>query len=1024
MKKLLVMLLIWGFWSLDCHAQEIDKMQMEFDTLYKENVFNDRIIFLGKELIQKSAKTTAKDSTQWGLHCIKLGLVYANLGSMDTAKLFIQKPINSLKEGNQSHINAVNYLGRLYLEESNYATADSFLLKSIDLQIKYFGKNNDTYFDFLYTIGQSKGWQDKYREAEVFYESGIREWYEFNRVENNKISNFFARLGFIKLYFGQISQSEKTLRKSVEIGEKTNEGRLPYSPYFQLSQFLFNQGKVYEALELMDKLADDLELFNEDKIMKYAHIMHMKGDIYAELLQYDDAIEYYQKYQMNPQTKRYSRESTTIDVNIKLANLMIEKGDYTLGEKLLMSVKDSIALFEYEKNINNSFLNESLGKYYAKIGNHTVAISHFEKAISIYDELFGKSDSLNMSRMTSKIGIARSLLKTKKLQKCMSELQFAMSILEKNNVNDLSTRNAYLCNAVAQINNNQTNEALVTLSKHNDLLTKSMNNDLFILTEHQRLQRVKENQETSNFLLSFLAKESQHQRKLAELALNFQLFSKSLLLSAAQKIRQNIQSDATLAPIFANYNDTRERLAWCYTQPKSEIETQKINIGNLEFQADSLEKIIALQSTTFADANLNNPFKWTDVRDRLKTGEAALEIVRYHEVKIEITDAIRYAIFVITPEMKEQPNVIFLPNGEEIETILTEKYLTECANREGKGNTQSIYSQIWKPLEPILKNITRVYVSSDGAFHKINLGALRKADGSFLADNVEIRPVFSLKDITTASGEQMTKATGVSVLVGNPNFSLSTSIAGTSRSLNETDSVTTVSVLDAMPIILRNLDESRGLSLNPLPGSQKEVEEINVLLQKSGLKTTLFTQENATETAIKAIKKPKIMHLATHGYFLANSRNGTAGLSRGVVERNPMLRSMLFFASAQATLDNKNNSKSEGDDGILTAYEAQNMDLEGTELVVLSACQTAQGKLQNGEGVYGLQRALRIAGAKNIILSLWDVDDAVGRIFMKTFYEKWLGGMSKSDAFRDAQLDIKKTNPQPFYWAGFILVGE
>jgi CHAT domain-containing protein len=1031
MKKFLILLLIWGFSSLDTFAQEIAKMQVEFDSLYKNNLYTAHLVGVGKQIIEKSPLKTQKDSIAWGKLCNKIGTIYYNLGTADTAKLFLQKTIFTLNQSNPSHIEAINYLGRFYLDESNFEIADSFLLQSLDLQLKYFGKNNDTYFKYLYTIGQSKGWQDKYREAEVIYESGIKDWYGFNRVENNQICDFFARLGFIKLYFGQISQSEKILRKSVTIGEKSPDGRLPYSPYFQLSQFLLNQGKVEEALEYMDKLAVDLELYHEDKIMKYAHIMHMKGDMYAELLQYDDAIEYYKKYQTNPQTKRYSRESTTIDVNIKLANMMIEKGDFILGEQLLMSVKDSIALFEYEKTINNSFLNESLGKYYAKIGNHSAAITHFDNAISIYDELFGKSDSLNMSRMTSKIGIANSLLKTGNIKKCNTELQFVMAILEQNKVNDNATRNAYLFDAIAQINNKKPKEALATLTKHHELLTNSINNDLFLLTDHQRLQRVSENLETSNLLLSFLAKDGKNQDKLAELSLNFQLFSKSLLLSAAQNIRQNIQSDPKLAPIFTNYTEIRERLAWCYTQPKSELETQKINISQLEFQADSLEKIIARQSTTFAANNLNKSFNWTGVRDRLHTGEAALEIVRYHEVNIETTDSIRYAIFVITPEMRTKPEVVFLPQGERIEEVLTEKYLTECANREGKGNTQSIYGQLWKPLEPFLKNITRVYVSADGAFHKINLGALKKTDGSFLADNIEIKPVFSLKDFstvdggrTTADGGRTTADGGISVLVGNPMFSLSAGIAGVSRSVVDSDSVCNVSVLDAMPIMLRNLDESRGLSLNPLPGSQKEVEEINALLQKNGLKTTLLTQENATETALKAIKKPKIMHLATHGYFLANSRNGTAGLSRGVVERNPMLRSMLFFAGAQATLDKKNNQNSEGDDGILTAYEAQNMDLEGTELVVLSACQTAQGKLQNGEGVYGLQRALRIAGAQNIILSLWDVDDAVGSIFMKTFYEKWLGGMSKSDAFRFAQLEVKKSNPQPFYWAGFVLVGE
>jgi CHAT domain-containing protein len=1024
MKKFLILLLIWGFWYYDAQSQEIDKMQIEFDSLYKINQTNPNIIVLGKKLLSKQPFITHADSTAWGNNSMKIGLVYYNSGQVDSANFYVNKPIHALKQNNPAHFNSIFALGLFQLETSNFVLADSLMLKAINFQVQYLGKNNDKYFEILYMIGQSKGWQDKYRIAEEIYERGIKEWYDLNRSENSDLGDFFARLGFIKLYFGQISDAERILRKSVAIGEKNSKEGLPYSPYFQLSQFLLSQGKLEESLEYINKLSEDVIRLKQDKILKYAHLMHMKGDIYTELLQYDEAIEYYKKYNSNPQIKKYSRESTSIDVNIKLANSYIEKGENKEGELLLMSVKDSIAAFGYEKSINNAFLNESLGKYNAKIGNHVAAISNFEKSLDIYDDLFGKSDSLNLSRMTSKIGIAQSLLKTGKIQKGRDELEFVMSILNKNKVNNISTREAYLLNANAQFYNKQPKEAFNSFEKHNELLAKSINNDLFLLTDHQRQQRVNENTKTSDYLLSFLAKNGQNQAKKAELALNFQLFSKSLLLTAAQNIRQNIQSDATLAPVFANYTDTRERLAWCYTQPKSELESQKINIGKLEFQADSLETIIARQSTAFASANLSKPFKWTEVRDRLQTGEAALEIVRYHEVTIENSDSIRYAIFIITPEMKTKPEVVFLPQGERIEDVLTEKYLTECANREGKGNTQSIYGQIWKPLEPFLKNVTRVYVSADGAFHKINLGALRLADGTYLADKLEIKPVFSLRESSTLHREPSAVNREPSIFVGNPKFSLSSAIVSNSRSVVETDSVADNSVLDPLPIMLRNLDESRGLTLAPLPGSQKEVEEITALLQKNGLQFNLLTQENATESALKAVKKPKIMHLATHGYFLANSRNGTAGLSRGVVERNPMLRSMLFFAGAQATLDKKNNSKSEGDDGILTAYEVQNMDLEGTELVVLSACQTAQGKLQNGEGVFGLQRALRIAGAQNIILSLWDVDDAVGRIFMRTFYEKWLGGMSKSAAFRFAQLEVKKAYPQPFYWAGFVLVGE
>ncbi len=576
---------------------------------------------------------------------------------------------------------------------------------------------------------------------------------------------------------------------------------------------------------------------------------------------------------------------------------------------------------------------------------------------------------------------------------------------------------------------NQPDSALFFWNRILKIHAQNFFEQTFFLNEKSRADNFANRNNQLGILLSF----AQNDQNLRETAINFQLFHKSILCTASQRIRQNIQADTALAPVFSEWQDTRERLAWCYTQPKADFESQKISIPALEFRADSLEKIIAHSSADFASANLKTPFSWRAVQKNLKPGEAALEIARFNEFKIEKTDTVRYAIFIITPEMLENPAVVFLPDGERLEQILTEKYLSECASPDGKGMTEELFKTIWQPLEPFLKNVNRVFVSSDGAFHKINLGALRRPDGSFLGEKIEIRPVFSLRDISKpadfAAKNPNFQNQKTAVLVGNPDFSLKNesenSVATRTRSVLETDSTAVlppVSVADPMPFLMRDLSETRGLKLENLPGSQKEVDEISILLQKNGWKTSVFTRETATETIVKSAEKLQILHLATHGYFLANEKSGTAGLSRSVVERNPMLRSMLFFAGAQNTLDKK-SADSKTDDGVLTAFEAQNLDLENTELVVLSACQTAQGKLQNGEGVYGLQRALKIAGAKNIIISLWDVDDEVGREFMLFFYKNWLGGSEISAAFRGAQLSIKAKYPQPFFWAGFVLIG-
>jgi CHAT domain-containing protein len=566
--------------------------------------------------------------------------------------------------------------------------------------------------------------------------------------------------------------------------------------------------------------------------------------------------------------------------------------------------------------------------------------------------------------------------------------------------------------------------------------SKLVNQELFVLSDQQRIEKMKSLRNISDIFMSYDEREKGHVEALNSLALNQQLSTKNILLSAAENIRKSILAgnNVEIKELYAKWSNLKEHLSWCYTQSKEDLTTLEINIPALESVVDSLESMIAHRSATFAAARMQSSITWPDVRSRLAPDEAALEIVRYHQHILTQTDSVRYAVFIITPESIETPSVVFFTDGARLEQIVIEKYLAACTAPEGKGDTRELYELFWRPIEPFLKNAHRVYISADGAFQKINLAALRSPGGQSLIEKMDIRPVFSLKDVEKTNNTSIPEYGDRSaILVGNPAYggkNISGSDAGKkTRSAIDTSNIWKVLVPDQMSSLVRELSGTRGLQLNPLPETQKEVEDISNLLQRNGWQTTLICQGEATETAVKAVKSPAILHLATHGYFLANARSGATGFSGKQAERNPMLRSMLFFAGAQSTLDRKGAQdpaswakQNPDDDGILTAFEAQIMNLYGTELVVLSACKSAQGKIQNGEGVYGLQRALRIAGAKSVLLSLWDVDDKVGREFMVLFYEKWLGGMTRASAFRATQLAIREKHPLPFYWAGFILM--
>jgi CHAT domain-containing protein len=221
------------------------------------------------------------------------------------------------------------------------------------------------------------------------------------------------------------------------------------------------------------------------------------------------------------------------------------------------------------------------------------------------------------------------------------------------------------------------------------------------------------------------------------------------------------------------------------------------------------------------------------------------------------------------------------------------------------------------------------------------------------------------------------------------------------------------------------VDDSQ-VFFGPLPGVAAEVRALKGLMPGA----TFHTRDQATEAAVKQVSGPRILHLATHGFFLQDRLSGTAtpaaSSSSGTrVGRfatytdNPLLRSGLAFAGA-------NRGLSGADDGLLTALEAVGLDLWGTKLVVLSACDTGVGEVRNGDGVYGLRRAFVLAGAESQMMSLWPVPDRSTSDLMAGYYTRLTNGDSRGDALRAVQLHLLARQPRahPYYWAGFILSGQ
>ena len=386
------------------------------------------------------------------------------------------------------------------------------------------------------------------------------------------------------------------------------------------------------------------------------------------------------------------------------------------------------------------------------------------------------------------------------------------------------------------------------------------------------------------------------------------------------------------------------------------------------------------------------------------------------------TDSTQYLVF-ISDSKDTLVDYVFIENGTEIDQDLFDQYKKESTDSENKTDLKSekFYNYFWKPIADKIGDAKTIYVSLGGVYNNINLNTIyNPTTGKYLIEEKDIRIVNSARDfVLRKESEKKNYTSNTASLFGFPNFDGNTTVSADTSDLF-------VSTRDLNSFWLDSLTRG-GMKVKPLPATKTEVENISSTLKSKGWQVNSFLADNASETNIKKQQSPRILHVATHGYFfqdipMEKDNNRFLGMDRQLVVQDPMLRSGLLLTGANKILKGE---ETKGENGLLSAAEASLLDLRETELVVLSACETGKGEVKNSEGVYGLRKAFSDAGAQNIIMSLWKVDDKVTQEFMSRFYEIWLNDKTSiREAFNKTQLEIKAKYPQPYYWGAFILVGE
>jgi CHAT domain-containing protein len=745
-------------------------------------------------------------------------------------------------------------------------------------------------------------------------------------------------------------------------------------------------GKYNEAeKEFNEALTTSEKVFGEGKVR--AILLNNKSMLYLTMGRYKDAADLMQQAideSSKAPKKLFYQGFDNRKFQINLAFIQQIAGDYANAEKSFLAIENDFSGGQKKTPEYAGVLNQ-LGILYVQMGKMDKVEEILKGSMSVYEKRYSKNniyyakvanDLGNFYRINARYGDAEKALTT------------ALSIREELlGVNHPMYIRSLEDVAILYWKSGKTDKAYTSFKQVMDKSLDFIQNYFPPMSEAEKASYWEINSPRFQRFYNFAIETSTANPKVITDFYNYHLATKALLLSSTNRIREAIlnSKDKQLTTDYETWQGNKELLVKLYAYSKAKLKAQNIDLTQLERETNDLEKKISERSSLFQSGFSSENIQLKDVQQVVEAGEAVVDIVRVKTFEQDFTDDVQYVAFILKSG-STAPKLVQLDKGKQLEGRSMEFYKRAVTNRIPDENS---YSTFWGKIEPAVSGSKMVYFSPDGAYNKLNVNTLKSPTGEFLINKYDFVLLGNSKDLVRMKSRKGQDKLNQAFLVGFPDY-------GTDK-------------------------------FALLPGTKKEIEAIAKLLTASGYTVTQHLEKKATEESIKEIRSQGLMHIATHGFFAPEHeiRDGSVfGISSENASNNPLLRSGLLLANVTETNPETNADVVSEENGVLTAYEAMNLNLTGTSLVVLSACETGLGEVKSGEGVYGLQRAFLVAGAETLIMSLWKVDDAATQELMTNFYTNWIKTGNKRAAFKEAQLQLMTQFPEPYFWGAFVMVGR
>ncbi len=1004
-------------------------------------------------------------------------------GNLDSAVVRAKSALREAEaqfgKSDTSVASVLNILGKLYSKQARFSDAEVLLKRALKIREEVLGPDHPDVAISSYNLGTLYRIQGQYADAESLYKKALRIWIKTVGPKHPKVANGLNALGLICWTQGRYAEAELLFRRALKIQKDALGPKNPAVAVILISlgALYFDEGKYSDAeyfyksaLKIWEKALDP----NDPKV---AGSLNNLANVYTTQGRYTDAEPLYERA-LGIWEKIFGPNNPRVAISLNsLGNLYAEEGRYTEAEsrwiRALNIWKETLGpehpyvarslfnlggLYDVQHKYADaessykqaleiqikalgakhpdvaSSLND-LGNLYAQEGKYAEAESLWNQSMRIWEETLVPYDP-NVARSLYSLGTLYHL--QGRNAKAGSFLRRALKIRERA-FGPEHSKVASSLSALALLYRDEGGwkEAKGLGRRAYDIRRKNFRDGCEVLSEKNALLYSKFMRDEAGTYLSILFDSPDtsldRTREIADV-----VFSSKGQVSDGIFARQRTfsqEGDSSLILLADSLRFARFKLAklWVEGPDKKNPESYKSKLSEANAMKERLESELARKSSSFRRKLEIWEVDYKKIAQCLPTGTILVEYMRYNHTKPKGEGEPHYLVVVLNS--KGDVFALDLGQATAIDSAVAwyRSLLHSPATmdaRDYKRISKEIYQLVWKPIEKELIQSKTVFIAPDGGLNLVSFAGLIDDKGRYLIEEYPLHYLSSARDLLRLKWKPPC-GSGLLALA-DPDYDAppSTRLATAPARIPDT-------LLASVPYGVRNVrsgsKELKSIRVSRLPQTRQEIELIAKKWKKKRKEPEkVYLGAQASEETFKAeALGSRVIHLATHGYFIScnRSKNATGrgiDLSEAFVGENPLLVSGLFLAGAN--LHGQGADSLGCEDGILTAEEVAGMNLEGTELVVLSACETGLGEVKTGEGVYGLRRAFQMAGARTVISALWPVSDQATTELMGELYgakrESIPQLMRKMALDRIRKLRKKKQPDIPLSWGAFIALGD